>query len=88
MAFGAGGGDELAQGLGADQRHVAVQHQHQLVVGDVGHGLHDGVAGAELFGLQCPLEISLRLAERRAHRVAAVAIHHVHGRRVRARGRG
>ena len=65
----------------SDERHVAVQHQHQLIVGDVGHGLHDGVPGAELLGLQCPAA-SVFLHERGAHRVAAVAIHHVDGRRV------
>ena len=81
MAFGPAAAMSCAQRLGADQRHVAVQHQHQLVVGDVGHGLHDGVAGAELLGLQRPLQI-FASAERRAHRVAAVAIHHVHRRGV------
>ncbi len=57
MAFAPGGVDELPQRLGADQRHVTVQHQHQLIVGDVGHGLHDRVTGAELLGLQRPLQI-------------------------------
>ncbi len=31
----------------ADQRHVAVHHQHDRIVGDVGHGLSDRVARAE-----------------------------------------
>ena len=77
MAFAPAASMSCAQGIAADQRHVAVQHQHQFVVGDIGHGLHDRVAGAELFGLQRPLQIFF--GERGAYRVAAVAVHHVDG---------
>ena len=77
MAFGPASGDQSPQRLRVDERHVAVKHQHQRVVGDLRHGLHECVAGAELFGLQRPLEV--RVADCGAHLLAAVTVHHVDG---------
>ena len=49
---GAGGGHQALQRGRAGQRHVAVQDQGGGAVIELGHGLHDGVAGAELGFLQ------------------------------------
>jgi len=32
-------------------------HQHGVIVGNQGHGLHHGVSGAQLFGLQNPVDV-------------------------------
>ena len=57
-----------------------------MVVGNRRHRLHDGVARAELLGLERPLEVGL-LGERRADLLGAVAIDDVDaGRPQRARG--
>jgi hypothetical protein len=56
-----------------------------MIVGNRRHGLHDGMARAELLGLQCPLEIGL-IGERRTHSLSAVAMDNVDvGRSKRAR---
>ena len=79
-------GDEALERLRPNQRHVAAQHEHLMVVGNRRHGLHDGVARAELLGLQRPLEIGL-LGERRAHLLGAVAVDDVDAGRLDARAR-
>ncbi len=65
--------DQLGECLAADQRHVAVEDQHEMVVGDRRHRLHHRMAGAELLGLQRPAD--LRRRERRAHLFAAMPVH-------------
>ena len=60
---------------GLRQRHVAVQHQHQVVVGHGRHRLLQRVPGAQLLGLQRPVQGLAR--ERLAHLLAAVAVDHV-----------
>ncbi len=72
-------GDEALERLRPNQRHVAAQHEHSMVVGNRRHGLHDGMARAELLGLQRPLEIGL-LGERRSHLLGAVAVDDVDAR--------
>ncbi len=78
MDFGPAHSDQLPQRLRVDQRHVAVQHQHQRIVGDLRHGLHERVTGAQLLGLQRPLQV--RVVEGGAYLLAAVTVHHVDGR--------
>ena len=79
-----GGRDQLLQGGSADQRHVAVQHQHGVIVRYDAHGLHHGMTGAQLLGLQHPVDGLVR--QRRLHLRAAVSVHHVDiGRLERAR---
>ena len=56
------GRDQRAQRLGADQRHVAVEHQRDAVVGQHRHRLLHRVAGAELRHLAH--EFALRAGER------------------------
>ena len=48
-------GQQGVQGDGTDERHVAIEHQHAMVVGNVRQALHDGMASAQLFRLQRPL---------------------------------
>jgi len=73
----AGDGCQLVQGRRTDQRHVAVQHQHGVIVGNDGHGLHHGMTGAQLFRLQNPIDVFV--IERRLHQRPAVTIDHVDG---------
>ena len=68
--------EQMAQGGRADQRHVAVQHQHARAIGDGRHGLLHGVAGAALLALLGPLQIAL-LCERGLHLLAGVTVHDV-----------
>ena len=77
-----------SQRLGPHQRHVAVQHEHEVIVGDRRHGLLHRVTGAELFGLQRP-SASAFAGQRLAHLLAAVAVDDVDvaARRARARCR-
>ncbi len=67
--------NQFRQGCHADQRHVAVEHQHRMVVGNHAHGLHDSVAGAQLIRLQYPLDVFV--GERRLYLHAAMPIDHV-----------
>ena len=57
--IGVGRRQQFAQARGRDQRHIAVQHEHAMIVGDQGHRLHHGVAGAQLLGLQDPIDFRL-----------------------------
>ncbi len=76
---GGGGGAQRLEAVHRDQRHIAVQHQDRVIVGYHGHGLHDGMAGAALLGLQHPLHVFMR--EGALHLGAAMPIHHadLHG---------
>ena len=47
---------QAGQRLNGDQRHVAVEHQDVFVVREERGGLLHGVAGAQLFCLQNPVE--------------------------------
>ena len=71
----AGGIGQSPQGPGTHQRYIAVQHQHGVIVGDGGQGLHERMTGAQLLRLQHPLHP--RLFECGGHLVAAVAVHHM-----------
>ena len=73
-----------AQARRPDQRHVAVQYQHGMVVGDDAHGLHDGVARAQLLGLEDPLDVVV--GERLLHLGAAVTVDHVDMGRIQGPG--
>ena len=42
------GAQQLAQRFTAQQRHIAVQHQHAVGIGDFRHRLRHGVSGTEL----------------------------------------
>ena len=58
-----------------NQRHVAVEHHHRVVVRNGGHGLTDGVAGPELLCLFHPLH---RLGgQRGAYHLPSVTIDHM-----------
>ena len=39
-------GQQPAQGIGRNQRHIAIQHQHPRTIGDLLDHLLHGVAGA------------------------------------------
>ena len=78
--------DERFERLRPNQRHVAAQHEHAMVVGNRRHRLHDGMARAELLGLQRPLQIGL-VRERGADLLGAVAVDDVDRRRARMRAR-
>jgi hypothetical protein len=67
---------QVAQGLRADQRHVAVQHQHLRGVRHLRHRLRHRVAGAQLLCLLGPLQVGL-VGEVLPHRLTAMAIDHV-----------
>ena len=56
----------------ADQRHIAVQNQHRVIIGDDGHGLHHGMARTQLLGLQYPVDVFVM--QRRLHLRTAVPI--------------
>ncbi len=49
--------DELPEARGSDQGHVPIEHEYRMFVGDQRHGLHHGVSGAELLGLQHPVDV-------------------------------
>jgi len=74
-------GQQVLQGIEPDQRHIAVQHQYPGRVGHLRHGLLHGMAGPQLLALLGPLQVGL-VGERRAHRLTAVAVHHVDGSRL------
>ena len=76
-AVGAGAREQRAQRLGAQQRHVAVEHQHLVRIGNRGHRLLQRVAGAELLALLRPVQRSDAARTARAHALAAVAVDHV-----------
>ncbi len=69
------GGSEVAQRLGADQRHVAVEHQHRAAVIHAGQRLRHRMAGAELALLQHPGDVQIR--QPLPHLFGAMAVHHV-----------
>ena len=66
---------QFREGGAADQGHVAVQHQHRVIVRYDAHGLHHGMARAQLIGLQNPLD--RLLVQGRLHLRAAVPVHHI-----------
>ena len=77
--------NQLVEGGRADQRHVPVQHQHRVIVGNHGHRLHHGMPGTQLIGLQHPFDV-LEM-QRRLHMGAAMTVDDVDvGRMERARG--
>ena len=68
---------ELSELGATDERHVAIEHQHQVSVGDVLHRLQHGVPCAQALGLQRPGD---RLVlECGAHLLAPVAVNHLDG---------
>ncbi len=83
-AQGAGLLHEPAQGIGPDQRNVAVEHQHARRVGDLRHRLLHGMSGSQLLRLLDPEQIGLR-GKGLAHLLPAMAVHHVDAARRRAR---
>ena len=76
-------GQRLERG-GPYQRYVAIKHEDGMVVGNGGHGLHDGVPGAELLRLQHPVD--LLVVERGTHLRTAMPVYHVHVRRIERAG--
>jgi hypothetical protein len=72
----AGNGNQLFQGGSTDQGHVAVEHQHRVIVRYHAHGLHHRMAGAQLMRLQHPLDGFVR--QRRLHQGAAMAVNHIY----------
>ena len=67
------------------QRHIAVQDQHVRVGRYLRQRLQHGVAGAELLGLQNPIDPGI--GKRGAHALGAMTMHDEHpARRERARG--
>ena len=70
------GREQRAQGVGSDQRHIGVQHQHARVVGHVRHRLLHRMPSAELLRLFGPDKIRL-VGERRAHLRAAMPVHNM-----------
>ena len=83
-AVRARGGHEARERVELHQRHVAVQHQHEVVVGNLRHRLHHRVARAVLLGLQDPADVGA--LEGLEHLLAAVAVHHAGGRGLEAAG--
>ncbi len=75
--------DQFFKAASADQRHVAVQHQHRVIVRYDAHGLHDGMTGAELLRLQYPFDGLVR--QGRLHLRAAMSVNHVDIGRAEAR---
>ena len=65
------------------QRHVAEQHQHLGVVGDVRQGLQHGMPGAELARLVRPAEVGA--GEGSLYLRSAMSMHHVDARRPQRR---
>ncbi len=57
MALGPASLHQLFERLAADERHVAVQHEHQRVVFHRGQRLLDRMAGTELLRLLDPGDI-------------------------------
>ncbi len=51
------GGEQALQGLGLDQRGIAVEHQHVVLILPERDGLGDGVTGSQLLSLQHPVDI-------------------------------
>ena len=70
-----GGGDQFRKRSAADERHIAVQHQHRVFVGNQAHRLHHRVARAQLIRLQNPFD--RLLVQRRLHLRAAVPVYDV-----------
>ncbi|MNZ15789.1 hypothetical protein D3C78_327460 [compost metagenome] len=69
------GGQQPLQGLGLDQRGVAVEHQHVILILPERDRLGDGMAGAQLLRLQHPVEI--RGGDPLLEQLGAVAIDQV-----------
>ncbi len=67
--------NQFRQRCRADERHVAVEHQHRVIVGNHAHGLHDGMTGAQLIRLEYPLDVLV--GECRLHLRAAMPVDHV-----------
>ena len=63
---------EPGQGLELHQRHVAVEHEHEMIVRDLRHGLRHRMSRAVLLRLQHPLHV--RAGECGEDLLAAVAI--------------
>jgi hypothetical protein len=76
--------DQSAQRVGQQQRHIAVQHQHLVCIGNIRHRLLQGISGAELFGLQRPAQQPI--LEQFAHALATVPIDHMDRSRREAGG--
>ena len=73
------------EGVAANQRYVAIQHEDARIVGYRGHREFHRMPGAALFGMFDPGHI--RIGERGTHLVAAVAVDDMDGGRIqRARG--
>src|SRR5579862_7825716 len=68
----AGEGEEPLESLAGDQRHVSIEHEHDVAAGNLRHHLQQRVPRAETLGLQRPGEL-LR-GEYLTHALAAVAI--------------
>ena len=52
-------GDQPLQGVGLNQRHVAVQNQRDAVIWQRGHGLLHRMPGAELRLLACEFHLEI-----------------------------
>ena len=84
-ALGACEFEQRLQRLGSDQRHVAVEHQHQVAVGHARQRLLHCMPGAKLLALQHPAQG--RRAHRGTYAFAAVAVDDMDERRLEcARG--
>lgn len=72
---------QLQQAFAADQRHIAVQHEHPRRVGNRRHRLLHGMSGAQLLALRGPLQIAL-IGKGGLHLIAAVPVHDMDRRRL------
>ena len=63
---------ESFERVATDERHIAVQHEHPMIVRDRRQRLHDGVTGAMLLGLSHPRD--RRCGERARHALAAMSV--------------
>src|SRR6202050_2670120 len=78
-------GEQLCDGGAADERHVAVQHQQQLIIGDLRHRLHERMPGSQTRLLQDPG--NALIVQGAAHLFPAMPVDHVNRDRLeRARG--
>ena len=75
------GGNQITQGLGADQWHIAREHDHDAVVAQHRYSLLHGVTGAELRLLAHETQVKTGTrcrCQRRLHFCRAVADDHHH----------
>ncbi len=70
-----GVGHQRLQGDRSHQRHVAVEHQYDSIVGNGRQRLADRVAGAQLLRLLHPVNLR-RIGERRFHGISAMTVDH------------